>query len=451
MQWGRWLLLVLAVVTRSQAETLPANVTDTMVAPYFSSPSALAAAPDGRVFVGEQAGDVWLISNGTRQSQPFATLPADGYSDRGIMSILCDPDFTTDHRLYIYFTHTASTTTSEFNCIWTVDATANTAGATAQIWQGDPLPQTFCNGGGMVFGPDGKLYVATGDNDTDANAQSMTTTLGKVLRLNPDGSIPSDDPFVGSTTGPEQAIYCLGLRNPYTMAVQPGTGLIYLNDVRGTNNDEYVCQVARGANFGYPNSLGATAAPPYTAPVVAVPYGTSTTSSRCIAGGTFLSAGTAGFPSSDLGLYYFCDFSLGWLWTYNPTTQQVATFGTGLGNPIQLTEDAAGDLWYIARSDSSVHEITYTGPGGGTGAGSTGTGTGSQPGSTGGGAALASGSAPSSSSRCGIGDVAGVMLALALLSGRRAGLLHHCWWWLRRRSSGTAAQPARGSPGPERG
>ena len=288
--------LLLQCAMFASAETLPPNFSDTVVAQNFSNPSSLALAPDGRVFVGEQQGGVWLIINGVRQSQAFLTLPADGASDRGVECILCDPNFTTTHRLYIYFTRIEPMGTAEFNCIWTVDATGNTAGATVQIWQGDPLSQTFCNGGGMVFGSDGELYVANGDNDIDANAQSMSTTLGKVLRLNSDGSIPNDDPFYGSTTGPEQAIYCLGLRNPYIMAVQPKTGLIYLNDVRGTNNDEYVCQVASGANYGYPMSLGATASPPFVSPLVAVPYGNSATSSHCISGGCFLVAGTPRFP-----------------------------------------------------------------------------------------------------------------------------------------------------------
>ena len=87
------------------------------------------------------------------------------------------------------------------------------------------------NGGAIHFGPDGKLYVAVGENANGANAQTLDNLLGKILRINADGSIPTDNPFFSTATGDNRAIWALGLRNPFTFAFQPGTGRMFINDV----------------------------------------------------------------------------------------------------------------------------------------------------------------------------------------------------------------------------
>jgi glucose/arabinose dehydrogenase len=81
----------------------------------------------------------------------------------------------------------------------------------------------------MHFGPDGKLYIAVGENANGANAQSFSNLLGKMLRINPDGTIPTDNPFFSTATGNNRAIWALGLRNPFTFAFQPGTGRMFIN------------------------------------------------------------------------------------------------------------------------------------------------------------------------------------------------------------------------------
>src|SRR5207249_10009817 len=95
------------------------------------------------------------------------------------------------------------------------------------------------NGGALAFGADGRLYVAVGENANSANAQSMSTVLGKILRINRDGTIPSDNPFFASTTGKNRAIWPLGLRNPFTFAFNPVGTQLYINDV-GQNTWEEI-------------------------------------------------------------------------------------------------------------------------------------------------------------------------------------------------------------------
>src|SRR5262249_39689748 len=128
------------------------------------------------------------------------------------------------------------------------------------------------NGGALKFGADGKLYVAVGNDNVFGNSQDLTNPFGKMLRINADGSIPTDNPFFNQTTGVNRAIWAYGLRNPYTFDVQPGTGLLYINDV-GEASFEEIDQGVAGANYGWPNSEGYTTNPLYTSPVYAYAHG----------------------------------------------------------------------------------------------------------------------------------------------------------------------------------
>ena len=111
------------------------------------------------------------------------------------------------------------------------------------------------NGGAIHFGSDGKLYIAVGENANSANSQSLGTTLGKFLRINADGSIPSDNPFVSQTSGINQAIWARGLRNPFNFAIDRSNGRIHLNDV-GQDSWEEVNQGVAGSNYGWPQTEG---------------------------------------------------------------------------------------------------------------------------------------------------------------------------------------------------
>ena len=111
------------------------------------------------------------------------------------------------------------------------------------------------NGGAIHFGNDGKLYVAVGENAVPANSQSLNTPLGKLLRINSNGSIPSDNPFYSQTTGVDRAIWPRGLRNPYNFAVDSATARIHVNDV-GQDAWEEVNLGGRGANSGWPQTEG---------------------------------------------------------------------------------------------------------------------------------------------------------------------------------------------------
>ena len=131
--------------------------------------------------------------------------------------------------MYLYYT----VPLAGHNRLSRVQALGNFAlpGSEEVLLELDPMAGTIHNAGAMAFGADGKLYLAVGEGADGAKAPKLTSLLGKILRLNPDGTVPADNPFYDQTTGIYRAIYATGLRNPFSMAIQPGTDRIFVCDV----------------------------------------------------------------------------------------------------------------------------------------------------------------------------------------------------------------------------
>src|SRR5678810_1040680 len=218
----------------ARAATLPTGFAETRLATGLSSPTAMAFAPDGRLFVTQQGGALRVIKNGALLSQPFMTLSVNSSGERGLLGIAFDPDFTSNGFIYVYYTTSTSPVHNRVSRFTASAANPDVVAAGSEV-QLLNLPNlssaTNHNGGAMHFGNDGKLYIAVGENANSANSQSLNTPLGKILRINPDGSIPSDNPFFNQTTGINQTIWAMGLRNPFTFAVDRSNGRIHLNDV----------------------------------------------------------------------------------------------------------------------------------------------------------------------------------------------------------------------------
>src|SRR4029077_18085868 len=120
----------------------------------------------------------------------------------------------------------------------------------------EPLSSaTNHNGGALHFGPDGKLYIGVGENADGANAQTLSNLLGKMLRINANGSIPTDNPFYNTATGNNRAIWALGLRNPFNFAFHAGTPRLFINDV-GESTYEEINDGIAGSNYGWPITEG---------------------------------------------------------------------------------------------------------------------------------------------------------------------------------------------------
>src|SRR5262245_58207510 len=189
------LSLVIAGASIVNGATVPAGFTDTLVAGGLTSPTAMALAPDGRVFVCEQGGALRVIKNGALLTTPFLTVTVDSSGERGLLGGAFDPNFVANQLVYIYYT---ATTPAIHNRIsrFTANGDVALAGSETIVMDMPNLSAaTNHNGGALHFGPDGNLFVALGDNANSANAQSLSTRLGKILRITSTGGIPTDNPF----------------------------------------------------------------------------------------------------------------------------------------------------------------------------------------------------------------------------------------------------------------
>ena len=212
---------------------VPASFKETVVT-TLTNPTAMAMAPDGRLFVCQQAGQVRIVKAGDLNASPFLTVPVNSEGERGLLGFAFDPDFANTGYVYAYYTATSPVhnRVSRFTASPSNPDTV-VAGSEIQLLDLDNLGATNHNGGSLHFGPDGALYIASGDNAIGNNSQSMANLLGKMLRINKDGTIPTDNPFYATATGNNRAIWAYGLRNPFTFAFQPGTTRMYINEEIG--------------------------------------------------------------------------------------------------------------------------------------------------------------------------------------------------------------------------
>ena len=338
------------------AATLPAGFTETEIS-GLSNPTAMEIAPDGRIFVCQQGGSLRVIKNGTLLATPFITLNVDPNGERGLLGIAFDPNFATNNFLYLYYTVPIDPRHNRVSR-FTANGDVVVPGSETIIMELENLTSaTNHNGGGLHFGPDGKLYVAVGENATASNAQTLSNRLGKMLRINADGSIPTDNPFFNQAVGNNRSIWAFGLRNPFTFAFQPGTGRMFINDV-GQNTWEEINDGIAGSNYGWPDSEGPTSNPAFRAPLFAYTHAFGC----AIAGGAFYNPATVQFPPSFVGKYFFADLCGGWIHFFDPATGTVSDFASGISLPVDLKVGADGSLYYLSRGSGSVFRVRLTEP-----------------------------------------------------------------------------------------
>jgi glucose/arabinose dehydrogenase len=346
--------------------TFPLGFSQTSIASFYGG-SAMALAPDGRIFVTQQTGDLRVIRDGNLLDTPFVHLDVDSSDDRGLLGVAFDPDFTNNHFVYVYYT-TASSPAHNRVSRFTADGDVAVPDSEQVLLDLDPLVNSNHNGGAIHFGPDGTLYIAVGDNDDLPNSQDLHNLFGKILRIEPDGSIPPDNPFV-NTPDPQirPEIWAWGLRNPYTFTFQPGTGRLFINDVGsdGTISRERIFEGIAGANYGWPFVEGYNTDPRFFSPLYAYPR----TQGASIAGGAFYDPAVDQFPAQYNGEYFFSDFINSWIRVLDPKDLSVHDFASGLGNaPVDLEVGPDGSLYYLSytqgvfqiTADSSAEQIVGT-------------------------------------------------------------------------------------------
>ena len=193
---------------------------------------------------------------------------------------------------------------------------------------------------------DGKLYVSHGENGRRDEAQSLRNLLGKIVRLNRNGTIPRDNPFYARTTGRNRAIWVRGLRNPFKFAFDPGSSRGYVNDV-GAQTWEEINRLAKGGNYGWPVHEGPENARGYLPPIFAYRHGGTGSTGCSITGGEFYRPARRDFPARYVGDYFFADLCNGWVRRYDPGTDRVTRFADGLGSPVDLEVGRRGALYVL--------------------------------------------------------------------------------------------------------
>jgi len=215
-------------------------------------PIALAFASDGRVFFAERnTGSIRIIEAGAILPTPFYTLTGTATAgERGLLGLALDPDFPSTPNVFAYQTYNDAANGTIYNRIVRIVANGNVGTSATVILQMPPLSAaTNHNGGVIAFGPDRKLWAVVGENANPSLAQDRMSRLGKVLRMNSDGSPPPDNPFYGSLSV-ENLIYTYGHRNMFGIAWHPITGRVYVTENGPACNDE-VNLLSAGDNYGW--------------------------------------------------------------------------------------------------------------------------------------------------------------------------------------------------------
>ena len=257
----------------ASAETLeaPSGQISVETLATLEHPWGMAFLPDGRLLVSEKPGSLRLYGDGAL-GDPIGGVPAVAYIGQGgLLGVAVDPAFSENGLIYMYYSEPADETGAETVDPWDprlgtqseVD-NALKGGAVARgrleggdlkdvevIWRQDPKQVGRGHfGGRLVFAPDGTLFIMSGDRQRFDPAQDMNGTLGKVIRINSDGSVPQDNPFVGrDDVKPE--IYSLGHRNALGAAFDPATGTLWVNEMGPKDGDE-LNRIVAGQNYGWP-------------------------------------------------------------------------------------------------------------------------------------------------------------------------------------------------------
>lgn len=226
-----------------------------IIAQGLHAPRAVDVSKDGRIFFTEKSGIIRVIENGNLLKDPIGDIKVENIGDAGLLGLALHPNFTQNHIFYVYYTY--SNNTGLFNRVLMLQESNNKIIDSKTIIESIPGGE-YRDGGRIKFGPDGKLYVSTGDASIPGLSQDLDSLAGKILRVNDDGTIPLDNPFSNSS------VYAYGFRNAQGLAWNVSSGDLYVPDQGAAGNDE-INLVNPGGNYGWPyeecNSNGEKSSP----------------------------------------------------------------------------------------------------------------------------------------------------------------------------------------------
>lgn len=370
---GMGLLWVLCSFTT--AAQLPDGFIRQQVATGLN-PTSMVIAPDGRIFITEKNGTIRIVRNDVLLDVPLLTLEVDDSNERGLGHMVLHPDFDHNGYYYVYYTVPGL----HFNRIsrFTANGDHTIPGSEVIILELDLLGGEVHNGGDMVFGSDGYLYVATGDGGQNWRGEDLGATGGKILRIDEAGQPVSDNPWYNLPYLRANLVYAYGFRNPFTLTLDQTTGLIYANDVGGSKYEE-INVVEKGRFYGWPKVEGKR-----TSEVVPAEYKDPLfqylhQNDYCaVVGSVVYHAEIQQFPEAYAGRYFYSDYCTGHIRMLDPATgQDKGIFMSDGDRVIDLDVAADGSLYYLERkglgdgspedntgtNEGKLWKVTYTGSG----------------------------------------------------------------------------------------
>ncbi|MEK7316014.1 MAG: PQQ-dependent sugar dehydrogenase, partial [Candidatus Eisenbacteria bacterium] len=216
------------------AAAQPAGFANEVIVPGISAGITIAFLPDGRMLVGELTETIWVVQPGASAPDPAPFLALDTSAlvgEQGLMEILVDPGFTTNHWYYVFYTHSSSAQGNRNRVSrFTADGDSTVSGSEVVLWQDDVTAGFEHHGGGLAFGPNGTLFISVGEAFFANDAQILDSYRGKLLRINLDGSIPTDNPFFDGAGPNLDEIWAYGLRNPVRISYDAVSGRLLIGD-----------------------------------------------------------------------------------------------------------------------------------------------------------------------------------------------------------------------------
>jgi glucose/arabinose dehydrogenase len=344
------LSLVLLALKRTNAADLPPGFTEETLATNLNAMTAMAVAPDGRIFLADQTGKLLVWKDGRVLDRPALTLHVTDFWERGLIGLTLHPDFPRTPQVFILYVTDQPFVHHVLSRFMLAGDTVDPA-TEKILFEGDDQAKlggqvpAGHQGGPIRIGRDRRIYIGIGEQTAGEPSQRLDTLQGKILRLGLDGSIPADNPFFAQLQGKYRAIFARGVRNPYGLAVQPETGRTFFTDVGGSAFEE-VNVLVPGANYGWPLAEGYSTNADFVSPLFAYPP----TVGQCVSGGTFYPR-SGPFPSKWQGKFFFLDYMRHWLRALDPDSPtNVVVFAKGFNGPIAVETAPDGSLIVLSRS-----------------------------------------------------------------------------------------------------
>lgn len=363
-------LAALAAALSSRAPARAAEPRDvgfevTTYATGLDQPTAMEFAPDGRLFVAERNGRIRIVTAGVGSAEVFASLEVFTDNENGLLGLALDPDFAANGRVYVF----ATPTTTESKIVAFVEAragasrggaaTGGTAVDTYIVKDRLPTRGAFHSGGGLKVGPDRKLYFGIGDTFLPDTAQDLTSLAGKISRINLDGTIPDDNPFI-TPTGAYRATFALGFRNPFRFTFAPD-GRLFVLDV-GSDGDgrrEEINLVRAGDNCGWPLVEGRQAGP-FPDPRFRDPMYDYHEGGAAPVGAVYYTG--ASFPARYRDDLFYLEYVLNRLYRLDLDGDRVighSLFVQAEGGPVDLALGPDGALYYCEVDRGNIQRVAY--------------------------------------------------------------------------------------------